>query len=405
MRVQALNNSNNIYLNKTLINYTNYSLTKTRFRGAYPPDSFVKNPPVENDKLTKEKIIDAFNNSKKIPFSKDVDATQTKIYNLLQELGLTDISKIIEQRNTPSGYIYSNLPQNASLLFRYSEAEEFFNLHSIKTPHKLTLYTFKDELLVDYIKDQNHRSLPSKTIDKLSNQEFEVLKNSLNYFKSFEEISPAEESKNYLSLGKLTPKHKGIIYEKIKQPDGSIKKVPIEVDIKKTDGNHFHFFKGEQEIGDLELYLVTKEELANYNLSFLKKDYPDYGIEGERIIVEFVENRNPHKYVGIGHLADMIEVACCNELGIKPVIISLSLNDAVPIHYNRGKRFIPFELYDKRLATLYQSTPDQIAENLANEKNRTGRYAKNTIVDGFLMYMPKDLIEKCEKELEEHPIF
>jgi len=222
----------------------------------------------------------------------------------------------------------------------------------------------------------------------------------------------------YDKMKKLVPRHKGIIYKKITDKDGNvIRKIPVEVDIVKTDPEMFKFIHKGEEVGHANLSYISRKECINKIEDYdseepLYKNYKDFGLVGARLDVEYVKNEKPEKYGGIGHLADLLEVACCKELGIRPKIVSFSKLQPAPLHYKRGKRFIPYELYcsEEQLKDMdlygkdFNETVKEIIENTAEGEDYEVPSFKD---DDFLplMYIPKEMIRKLQKELERHPIF
>jgi len=208
-------------------------------------------------------------------------------------------------------------------------------------------------------------------------------------------------------MKKLVPKHKGIIYKKITDKKGNVtKKIPVEVNIIKDSPEVFLFEKDGDIIGNVELCYIPKEYCGENALSPLCRDYKKEGVSGARIKVEFVENENEEQYGGIAHLADLIEVAVCKKLRIKPNIVSYSFDDAAPLHYLRGKRFIPFEKYNKKLYEIHGNRePNEVVKEIIEKTPKGEKYDTSDIKDMFITYMPKEMIKELEKELEEHPIF
>ena len=207
-------------------------------------------------------------------------------------------------------------------------------------------------------------------------------------------------------LGKLKPKHKGTIYKKVKDKDGNINKVPVKVSIVKEEPDEFHFYDGHKNIGHVELSYITKEHCKE-DKGYIFKNYKDEGIRGDRVIVNYVVNEEQGKYCGIGHLADLIEVAVCKELGIKPNVVSESLDEPAPLHYLRGKRFVPYEKYvnKKELQSLEGENPNKIIKQIIDETPKGEKFKVPKLHNDLVMYMPRDMIKKLEKELEENPIF
>lgn len=204
-------------------------------------------------------------------------------------------------------------------------------------------------------------------------------------------------------LEELVPKHKGIVYEKIRDENGNvIKKVPVEVDIVKDTPKSFVFMRDQDIVGELKLEYVE----GSWNGRMLRKNYRKHGVTGKRIEVNFVKNIAPEKYSGIAHLSDLIEVACCKEMGFKPTVVSYSINKVAPLHYLRGKRFIPFNEYNTYYSNYYEGCdPNEIVADIIKRTPKGEKFDTSEIKHSFLMYMPKEMIQELEEELKEHPIF
>jgi len=206
---------------------------------------------------------------------------------------------------------------------------------------------------------------------------------------------------------KLVPKHKGIIYKKIKDTNGKvINKIPVEVDIVKTKPDKFEFQHNGEFVGSVQLSYISDKKCSNDSGDEFYKNYIEEGVVGDRIKVDFIENKKAEEYCGIGHLADLIEVACCNELGFEPNVVSESLPEVAPLHYLRGKRFIPFEKYCniyKRF--MHEKEPNEIVKEIVEKTPKGEPFDTSAIKYNFIMYMPKEMIKELEEELKEHPIF
>ncbi|MBQ6516120.1 hypothetical protein IJI31_02960 [bacterium] len=206
----------------------------------------------------------------------------------------------------------------------------------------------------------------------------------------------------------LEPKHKGIIYKKVKDKNGKvIQKIPIEVDIVKSRADKFEFEHKGETIGYVELSYVPEDKCKDDTDEILYKNYKEEGVVGDRIIVNFLYNKNPDEYGGIAHLADLLEVAACKELGFEPNVVSETLDDAAPLHYQRGKRFVPYEKYcdERTLERLKGKNPNEIVKKVIEDTPSGEKFKKPALCSETVMYMPKDMIKELEEELKEHPIF
>ena len=216
------------------------------------------------------------------------------------------------------------------------------------------------------------------------------------------------------TLEDLVPQHKGIIYKKVFDQNGEVvDKTPVEVDIvrnDKSDENEFFIKKDDNVLGNIKLKYYSKKECKENPYRTLCKDFKEENIKGGRIEVKFISNRCPYMYSGIGHLADLFEVAACKELGIEPNIVSLSFINVAPVHYLRGKRFFPYEKYcsdsQMRGYDLYGKNPNDTIKEIIDRTPKGQKFDTSSFKQGFLlMYMPKKQAKELEKELKEHPIF
>ena len=226
-------------------------------------------------------------------------------------------------------------------------------------------------------------------------------------------------NKHKSNMEDLVPKYKGIIYKKITDKNGNIiRKIPVEVDIKKGENSkEFLIIHNDKKVGNISLSYIPRKECINKIEDYdstepLYKNYKDYGLVGARLKVEYVENEMSEEYGGIGHLADLLEVACCKELGIKPKVVSFSTLPAAPFHFKRGKRFIPYKQYcsdaQMKAMDLYGKDFNETIREIIKSTEEDEDYDVPSFQDCTflpLMYMPKEMIRKLQNELKEHPIF
>ena len=240
---------------------------------------------------------------------------------------------------------------------------------------------------------QNNRTLPQSS--KLSGLKADTY--------TFTGVADAED---VARLNRLVPKHKGVVYKKVLDSKGEvIDKIPLEVDIKNCGEGTFHFDIDKKTIGGVVLKYIPRNKCKDTDNDICSRFYPEEGFWGDRVAVDYLYNVNELQYGGIGHLADLLEVAVCNELGFKPSVISKSMEHAGPIHYKRGKRFIPFEKYDDQMKHFYNKDPNEIIKAIVENTPKGEYFDTSCIYHYFLTYMPDDMVEKLEDELSEHPIF
>ena len=221
-----------------------------------------------------------------------------------------------------------------------------------------------------------------------------------------------KEKKQEKDIKDLVPKHKGIIYKKIRDEDGNvIKKLRVEVDIVKYkyDDNAFDFVHNGETVGYVKLHYYPKDVCRKCHFFDSFKNYRRQGVKGARITVDMVKNKKQEEYGGIGHLSDLLEVAVCKELGIEPNIISYSKKEAAPLHYLRGKRFVPYEKYCKRNELIQRNikgkNPNDTIKEIIERTPKGEKIDAEELPFAPLMYMPKSMAKELEKELKEHPIF
>lgn len=223
------------------------------------------------------------------------------------------------------------------------------------------------------------------------------------------------QKKKQKTMDDLVPNHQGLIYKKVKdKTTGRIKKVPQKVDIVKVGSTQFVFdIKGET-IGYVRLEYVPADKCVDKITDYdyrdpLYKNYKNLGIVGDRIEVEYLQNEKEKKYGGVGHLADLLEVACCQELGFEPNVISYSLKEAAPIHYLRGKRFVPYPQSCTKSEieeyNLKGKNPNDTVRKIIKNTPKGKKFNTSELETEPLMYMPKKMIRELEEELKENPIF
>lgn len=134
----------------------------------------------------------------------------------------------------------------------------------------------------------------------------------------------------------------------------------------------------------------------------LVRDYPQYGIIGNRITINFVENLFPDKYSGIGKVADQIAIEYCLKEGITPQILSIATNNSIVAHHKRGRKF--FKIKNRPLIDLYKNDDlNKILDNLLKITPKNEEIDCNDF-DMIKMYMPKNVIDYYKKLIKQQPI-
>ena len=194
-------------------------------------------------------------------------------------------------------------------------------------------------------------------------------------------------------------RNKGQIYKKVTDcTTGKTTKQPIEVDVevderKSWDQTVYTFKDKGKDVG----YVILENHLNIpdwQKIYLLTSDIPEFGIVGDRVIVQHLMNLDQANYAGIGELADRITVEHCNRLGIKPVVIAEASYNSHVAHYKRGKRY----LYSNE-----NNNPNNIIKEII-EKTPEGEKCNTGFMGMLISYMPDELIEKIQQYLSKNPI-
>lgn len=239
-------------------------------------------------------------------------------------------------------------------------------------------------------------------------------KNAINTIKYNSSLSCDTFQKNTVSFGSdeiklkdAMPVANGTIFDK------KLNK-PVDVTVLKINKNEnettyrFVSKNRKKEYGYVDLTLCKRIKDFEYvyfgSDTCLLQDYPQYGIKGPRVIVDFLQNNNDSRYSGIGKLADKITVKHCLDSGIKPVVISIADWDSHVAHYKRGKRYLPLvsgtKTYNYFMKKYGTADVNQLLEQLIKESEQIEEKVDISDWNPVPMYMPKELAQKYVKELK-----
>ena len=210
---------------------------------------------------------------------------------------------------------------------------------------------------------------------------------------------------------RFNPENKTVIFKKVKDhATGKLIKTPCEVYVAESvkDGwqTTYHFIEKDLKT---EAGYVTIDDWSKlkkdscywevYENSALLDNYPELGITGKRVSIEYLQNNNEELYAGIGAAADQIAVEYCLKNGFKPNITSVADYESHIAHYNRGRRFfeiskndIDIDAYEflEQFGTL---KPDKIIEKRI-AASKTGERIDTSDLGALHMYMPQEIIQK-----------
>lgn len=202
------------------------------------------------------------------------------------------------------------------------------------------------------------------------------------------------------------------------QDTGQVMKVPYEVNIARHDDSYmttFHFLdkNTKQEIGYVSIidWRKAPDIVRNYNvnISRLQDDFPELGITGDRISIDFLQNNFEDTFSGVGKLADRLAIEYCLKNGLKPNITSVAEYNSHAAHYLRGRRFLEVSKYDpdidayefkKEYGTL---DPNKIIEERIKNTPK-GQRVDTSDLGGLYMYMPQNVINKYLAEIKANPL-
>ena len=206
---------------------------------------------------------------------------------------------------------------------------------------------------------------------------------------------------------------RAIIYKKIYNTK-SIEKLPYEVGIAKSKQGFYTTYhlvedRTKREIGFITICDFTKFKKNSYT-SFLfnknlMKDYPEYGVVGDRIVIDYIENNYQSEFSGIAKITDQIAIEYCLKNYIKPCMISESDLNSHIAHYKRGRHFfLPEEEKIKKsfIKKFGTDNPNKILQERLELAN--GDKVKCSDMGELLMYMPESVIQQYLEKIKQHPI-
>ena len=206
-----------------------------------------------------------------------------------------------------------------------------------------------------------------------------------------------------------------VIYKKVLNKNTNIvEKIPYSVGIAKSEDHWkttFHIIDNDtkKEIGFV--CICDWQKAKNYKyISFitdsnLQKNYPEYGINGNRISIDYVKNNFPAEYSGLGKISDQIAIEYCLKNNIKPCIVSMVDGNSHAAHYKRGRRFFienNGRSYNKFVKKFGTCDPNKIIQKRLSEA--ADNKIDCTDLGNIYMYMPESVINQYLEKIKKHPI-
>lgn len=208
------------------------------------------------------------------------------------------------------------------------------------------------------------------------------------------------------------PKDKVIVSKKVRYgyPD-RVEIEPTELSVAKSEGDNgptFHFLdEYNNEIGFVSICDWRKATSKSKDDIMLTQNYPELGIVGDRISIDYLQNNNNIIFSGIGKVADQIAIEYCLKEGITPNIVSMADIGSLISHYKRGRRFFKIEKENPRYNYFIReygtNDPNKIIKERL-DKTPSGSWAECEDLKELYMYMPQEVIQKYLQRIKEHPI-
>lgn len=210
-------------------------------------------------------------------------------------------------------------------------------------------------------------------------------------------------------------KDTAFVYKKTKNKiTGEIEKIKFEVGVGKKRMESittYYLFdkKSKKEIGWFQINDWGKTQKKPHIYEILKNeslelDYPEEGLFGDRISIEYLKNNYPEEYCGIGEACDQIAIEYCLKESITPQIISEADPKSIIAHYKRGRRFLPATKNSKEYIEEFGTNDiNKIIEKRIKETpHGEDIYCEDLGIP--TMYMPKEVVAKYLERIKENPI-
>lgn len=208
---------------------------------------------------------------------------------------------------------------------------------------------------------------------------------------------------------KIIAVNKKILVKKTFDPKTQqIKNIPTEVNIAMTqdaDKITYYFLdpKTNEEIGyttitDLQKSMKNKLFQMFFSDSPLIKNYPQIGINGERVSIDSVQNNNQKSFGGVAQVAENLAIEYCIKNNIKPNILSIAAYNSHAAHYKRGARF--FNVTDG--AIELKDYNKIIADRIKHHTGKGEIYTED--LGNLYMYLPAEILKKHIASVKNEPI-
>lgn len=211
------------------------------------------------------------------------------------------------------------------------------------------------------------------------------------------------------------PLDKAVLYKKVYNSlTGKYDKKPFCVDVASCEEKNLTRYvlldpKSHKELAYCEIAQVKKLPHDVVVGSLLTKDFPEYGLVGDKVTILGLKNNYHDSLSGVGEVCDRIAIEYCLKNKIKPNIISYADCDSHAAHYKRGRKFIdvrktPFFLDPQKFYQRYGTyDPNVVIKKLVDSAPEGQRVCTGNLF-GVFMYMPQDVVQNYMKVINQQPI-
>lgn len=155
--------------------------------------------------------------------------------------------------------------------------------------------------------------------------------------------------------------------------------------------------------------LARKDKLAAFiTEGRLLDDFPELGITGDRITIEYLQNNMPEKFSGMGEAADQIAIEYCLKNNIPPNIVSVADMNSHAAHFKRGKRFLKLDKNDPDIdyyefkKAFGTTDPNKIIEQRIKAAPQS-KDIECSDLGNLYMYMPQEVVQKYLDKIKKCP--
>ncbi len=233
----------------------------------------------------------------------------------------------------------------------------------------------------------------ASVVDNSLNRIIKVIKHYNNDTHCFEELSVT-----------MIPESRPVLFKRIKGVSGQVEKVPVTLNLAESKDNYrtfYHFLEPDtnKEVGFVAIADWNKaKDSIPYKMGMfdegLIKNYPQLGVTGDRVSIDYVKNNNERLYAGVGNLADRLAIEYCLKHNLKPNVTLTASENAHSAHFQRGYRFVPVANFNGA-----SFDPNKVVASRI-KYNDVGKRVNTRNLGNLYMYMPQEVVKKHLAEIQ-----